>query len=1054
MITTRPRGAVENSASELTNARAGLGWFGDRFFASSGFTLEDGRYGVPFADEFHMAHGVHAGPGPAETEIDLASRRRVGRFDMGLRNLANTVIEGVRVALNVIDWKHDELEVEDGIENIGTRFTNRTYIMRADVDQRQTDRLSGRFGAWAQFRDFEAVGVEALAPRTDQTSFAAFAYEEVDFRRTRLQFGGRVEQNDYRTAGRSVPDAPADDHGHSHGLEVPDARDRQFLGASASVGLHTDVGAGSAFVANLTHSHRAPALEELYNFGPHVGNLAFEVGNPTLDAETTLGLDVSFRHQAGRVRSNLNAYVYSIDNFIFGDRTGEVEDNLPVWYFIQGDSRFVGFDAKSSVQLGGNAWATLGIGYVDADPDHDRRAAAAHPAVARDHEPRRSLRRIHAESATGVRGAAGQRVPGRDGDERLLRRQPAGVLRLAAAARGAHPVVHGLQPDERALSQPHLVHQGSGPRDGTRSQGELLGAVGPNTEPLLGAGPETPSLRGVSGRQEAGLPEGRAACGPSTRTAARRTPSPGGRPARYLQSMPLPLRQSSPALHRALLAVLVFLSGAASLVYEVLWLKELGLLFGSTAYAASTTLAVFFLGLAVGGAVFGRLSPRLRSPLRTYAWLELGIAASAVAYFLLLAIYFRLYGSLYDALADRPAAFNTARMALATLALLPPAALMGGTLPVLGQYLVRRPDELGRIGSFLYAVNTLGAATGAFLAGFVLPLALGFDRAYLLAMAVNVAVAVLAWRLAASDEQPGTSRRDLPADNGLHRSRGRAPRGRPAASPAADASCPAWLLATVACLSGAFALGLEVLWTRMFAQVLQNSVYTFSIILVVFLAALATGSAIANRLCRVRAAPGQVLWLLLTLSGLGVAVIPFGFHDLTGGLGTLVTGDGWLLYVFSIFANTALLLFVPAALLGSAFPYLLRAAEGSRGEPGAIIGRLNALNTGGAVIGSLTAGFVLLGSIGLWNSMRLFAFGYLVLALAACWNGWRTPGARLLPAAATIGGRGAARHAGRRLPPAGRQRRHGSRRAAARDLGRPPTASSPSSSVPGTGASR
>ena len=466
--------------------------------------------------------------------------------------------------------------------------------------------------------------------------------------------------------------------------------------------------------------------------------------------------------------------------------------------------------------------------------------------------------------------------------------------------------------------------------------------------------------------------------------------------------MPLPLRQSSSALHRALLAVLVFLSGAASLVYEVLWLKELGLLFGSTAYAASTTLAVFFLGLAVGGAVFGRLSPRLRSPLRTYAWLELGIAASAVAYFLLLAIYFRLYTPLYDALADRPAAFNAARIALATLALLPPAALMGGTLPVLGQHLVRRPDELGRIGSFLYAVNTLGAAAGAFLAGFVLPLALGFDRAYLLAMAVNVAVAALAWRLAGAAEARAAPAPVQPADHQRSQRPGKVPRGRPAV-PTADTACPAWLLATVACLSGAFALGLEVLWTRMFAQVLQNSVYTFSIILVVFLAALATGSAIANRLCRVRAAPGQVLWLLLTLSGLGVAVIPFGFHDLTGGLGTLVTGDGWLLYVFSIFANTALLLFVPAALLGSAFPYLLRAAEGSRAEPGAIIGTLNALNTGGAVVGSLTAGFVLLGSIGLWNSMRLFAFGYLVLALAACWTGWRTRGARLLPAAATIG---------------------------------------------------
>ncbi len=466
--------------------------------------------------------------------------------------------------------------------------------------------------------------------------------------------------------------------------------------------------------------------------------------------------------------------------------------------------------------------------------------------------------------------------------------------------------------------------------------------------------------------------------------------------------MPVPLPPSSRARHRALLAALVFLSGAASLVYEVLWLKELGLLFGNTAYAASTTLGVFFLGLAVGGAVFGRWSPRLRSPLRTYAWIELGIAVSAAVYFVLLEVYFQLYGPLYDALNGSPAAFNAARIALATLALLPPAALMGGTLPVLGQHLVRRPEELGRTGSFLYAVNTLGAASGAFLAGFVLPLALGFDRAYLLAMGVNVAVAGLAWRLAGAGAPLGTPAADPRPGHRLQPNRGRVRRGRSASAPATDATCPAWLLATVACLSGAFALGLEVLWTRMFAQVFQNSVYTFSIILVVFLAALAAGSAVANRLCRVRAAPEQVLWLLLTLSGLGVAVTPFAFREMTDGLGSLTTGDGWTWYVVSIFVNTSLLLFVPATLLGSAFPYLLRAAQGSRAAPGAIIGRLNALNTGGAVVGSLTAGFVLLETAGLWNSVRLFAAGYLVLALTACWHGHRTHGARLLPAAATI----------------------------------------------------
>ena len=393
-----PAGTIENSASELTNARGGLGWFGNRFFASGGFTLEDGRYGVPFADEFHGHHDnaeaeeVHVeeeDDHAEEIEVDLASRRRVGRFDMGLRNLSNGVVEGVRVALNVIDWNHDELEVDQGLENIGTRFTNRTYILRADVEQQQTERFSGKFGVWTQLRDFEAVGAEALAPRTDQASFAAFAYEEVNFGRVRLQFGGRVEQNDYRTAERvgghdhdaeeeeGHHDADDDDHddhddddGHEeehdhgeeeeHSLAAPDPRDRQFRGASATIGLHADVGADSAFVANLSHSHRAPALEELYNFGPHVGNLAFEIGNPELDAETTLGLDVSFRHQTRRVRSNLNAYIYSIDNFISATGPGRWRTTCRFWISSRataGSSASTPRAASGSAGTPGRRWA-------------------------------------------------------------------------------------------------------------------------------------------------------------------------------------------------------------------------------------------------------------------------------------------------------------------------------------------------------------------------------------------------------------------------------------------------------------------------------------------------------------------------------------------------------------------------------------------------------------------------------------------------------------------------------------------------------------------------
>ena len=434
-----PLGAVENSATELRNARAGVGWFGGRAFASAGFTAEDGRYGVPFAGEFHGAHGHddeddhadeddhededdhgdeddHEDEGDhddedgheEELEVDLDSRRRAGRFDVGLRNLSNPVIEGVRLTANVIDWSHDELEIDEGLESIGTRFTNRTTILRAEVDQRQTARVSGRFGAWAQVRNFQAVGAEALAPETDQTAFAGFAYEEIDFGRYRLQFGGRVERNDYVAGERPFGHDDHDDHDddgdddhddddhddddhddddhddddhdddhdedgdHDDELVAPDPRDRQFLGSSASVGLHADLGASSAFVANLTSSHRAPALEELYNFGPHVGNLAFEVGNPELDAETTVGLDLSVRHQSERARANLNFYVYEIDNFIFGERTGDLADGLAVLDFQQGDSRFTGWDARGSFRLGGRAWTTLGIGYVEREAHHDR----------------------------------------------------------------------------------------------------------------------------------------------------------------------------------------------------------------------------------------------------------------------------------------------------------------------------------------------------------------------------------------------------------------------------------------------------------------------------------------------------------------------------------------------------------------------------------------------------------------------------------------------------------------------------------------------------------
>ena len=359
-----PDGAVENSKTQLSSGRAGLGYAGEQVFASGGFTLEDGRYGVPFSGALHR-QSAKVQVDSDRIFVDLDTQRRVGRFDVGMRQLNNRILDSFKVVFSIIDWHHDEVEINQGIEKLGTAFDNRTYVVRADLNQRQTEQLSGKFGVWSQFRNFRAVGEEALTPQTDQRAFAAFAYEELALGRYRLQLGGRLERNDYTVAERA-------NNAHRNGadgsgLKPHATRDRTFNGGSASVGVRAELGAGSAIVVNLTHSHRAPALAELYNFGPHVGNLVFEIGNPGLGPEASLGLDVSLRHQSDRVRGDFNVYAYDIDNFIFLDLQDQQVDALQVGEFLQSDGRFIGFDTKGSVRIGSRVWVNVALGRVAAE---------------------------------------------------------------------------------------------------------------------------------------------------------------------------------------------------------------------------------------------------------------------------------------------------------------------------------------------------------------------------------------------------------------------------------------------------------------------------------------------------------------------------------------------------------------------------------------------------------------------------------------------------------------------------------------------------------------
>jgi iron complex outermembrane receptor protein len=373
-----PEGEIFNSRSRVANGGGGFGWFGDKTFFSFDAKYDDGSYGVPFASEFHGHHeeeGEHE-EGEEEEEhaeeeeierISLDSRRQNYRFEWGLNNLGS-VLESFALKLNYTDWKHDEVEFfEDGGSEIGTEFRQKQFIYRGVFEQTKRGPLGGRFGFWGIGRDYDVTGEEALSPPVDQAGFALFALEELDFERVKFQFGGRLETERYtpafaeRGAGHEGEGAEGEEE-----EEVSDAVKRTFTGASAAAGMHLNLWRGGAFVTNYSHTYRAPALEELYNFGPHVGNLAFEIGDPSLEAETGNGIDFSVRHDQGRVRGEVNLFYYSFNNFIFPFLTGEIEDGLRVVEFTHRDARFMGAETNLRFGLHQNLWLDLGMDFVDA----------------------------------------------------------------------------------------------------------------------------------------------------------------------------------------------------------------------------------------------------------------------------------------------------------------------------------------------------------------------------------------------------------------------------------------------------------------------------------------------------------------------------------------------------------------------------------------------------------------------------------------------------------------------------------------------------------------
>lgn len=396
------------------------------------------------------------------------------------------------------------------------------------------------------------------------------------------------------------------------------------------------------------------------------------------------------------------------------------------------------------------------------------------------------------------------------------------------------------------------------------------------------------------------------------------------------------LTSPAPAASRLPAACLV-LSGAAGLICEVVWIRSAALQFGSTVYATSTVLAVFFLGLALGSRFFGDRSANAARPLVTYGMLEIGLAALALASLPALGWVEGVYDQLLrhrGLLANSP---GVLRVALVSVVLLPPTFLMGGSVPLVLRSFVRHEGEIGRWTGLLYGLNTLGGAIGCVLAGFVLIPGVGMAKAVAIAAALNAVAGAAALAVRAPAPAPSE-----------HAAK---------AAPAKTGSGLPWLEALVF-LAGFTALAQEVLWTRFLALVIRNTVYTYTLALAVILAGILAGSFLVARFAdRVRSR-SRLFGTLQVLAGL----VTLGLFLLPAQAWAGLRGDAFALF---------LLMLVPSALSGAAFPLAVRMAVSDPALAGRGLGRVTSLNTLGGIAGALLAGFALLPRMGLQAGMEI-----------------------------------------------------------------------------------
>ena len=410
-----------------------------------------------------------------------------------------------------------------------------------------------------------------------------------------------------------------------------------------------------------------------------------------------------------------------------------------------------------------------------------------------------------------------------------------------------------------------------------------------------------------------------------------------------------------------LLLLLFIGSGCAALIYEIVWFQLLQLVIGSSAVSMGVLLGTFMGGMCLGSLLMPRMISPKQHPLRVYAWLELGIGVIG----LLVLFGMPLIGGVYTAWAGPGAVGVVLRVAAAVVCLLPPTLLMGATLPAVSRWVETTPEGVSWLG-FFYGGNIGGAVAGSLLAGLYLLRVYDTTVATLAAFGLNVVVAALAFATAAAT--PYSAIDPSPRQ--------------------AELAQGAWMVYVAIALSGMTALAAEVVWTRILTLLFGGTVYTFALILAVFLVGLGIGSSVGSAIARGVARPRVALGVCQLLLCPAIAWTSYMLTDSLPywPINPSLSTSPWLTLQLDL-VRTLWAVLPGAILWGASFPLALAAVAAPGQDPGRLVGGVYAANTVGAIVGALGASLVLVAWLGSQHAEQVLIIACLMSgALVLSWQ--------------------------------------------------------------------